>query len=166
MQTLLCRGTGLPLLFQLSTAKVHDAPCARPLLEWAVRLLVLRPCVIRLDAGSWGLKLIAWIHITLGAVAVIPWNPTRQKRRDGLPPTWTADELDKRTSSERFCGRVLICFHLPRPPVCGWSAVETRVALTSAAVGVIALAAWRAHRPDLIRSPRVVLAPGWEGVEG
>jgi hypothetical protein len=35
VHTLLCRGTGLPLLFRLSTAKVHDAPFARPLLELA-----------------------------------------------------------------------------------------------------------------------------------
>ena len=48
--------------------------------------------------------MIAWIHTTLGAVAVMPWNPERQKRRDGLPPTWTADELGTRTSIERFFG--------------------------------------------------------------
>jgi Transposase DDE domain len=165
VHTLLCRGTGLPLLFCLSTARVHDAPFARPLLELAIRLLGIRPRVIRLDAGYWGLKLIAWIHIILGAVAVIPWNPQRQKRRDGLPPTWTANELGKRTSIERFFDRVLIFFCLQRPPVFGWSAVETRVALTYAAVWVIALAAWQAGRPDLIRSPRLVLAHVWEGVE-
>ena len=137
----------------------------RPLLELAVRLFALRPRVIRLDAGYWGLKLIAWIHTTLGAHAVIPWNPKRQKQRDGLPPTWTAQELGKRTSIERFFGRVWVFFRLQRPPVCGWSAVETRVVLTYAAVWVIALAAWQAGRPDLIRSPRLVLAHVWEGVE-
>jgi transposase len=124
----------------------------------AVRLFAVRPRVIRLDAGYWGLKLIAWIHTVLRAQAVIPWNPKRQKRRDGLPPTWTAQELGKRTSIERFFGRVLILFLLQRPPVFGWSAVETRVALTYAAVWVIALAAWQAGRPELIRSPRLVLA--------
>jgi transposase len=165
LHTLLCRGTGLPLLFQLSRANVHDAPFARPLLELAVRLFDLRPRVVRLDAGYWGLKLIAWIHTVLGAHAVIPWNPKRQKRRDGLPPTWTADELGKRTSIERFFGRVVIFFRMQRPPVFGWSAVETRVALTYAAVWVIALAAWQAGRPELIRSPRLVLAHVWEGVE-
>ncbi len=165
VHTLLCRGTGLPLLFRLSTAKVHDAPFARPLLELAVRLLVLRPRVIRLDAGYWGQKLIAWIHSTLGAVAVIPWNPKRQKQRDGLPPTWTAEELSKRTSIERFFGRVLIFFRLQRPPVFGWSAVETRVSLTYAAVWVVALTAWQEGRPNLIRSPRLVLAHVWEGME-
>jgi hypothetical protein len=165
LHTLLCRGTGLPLLFLLSRANVHDAPFARPLLELAVRLFAMQPRVIRLDAGYWGLKLIAWIHTVLGAQAVMPWNPKRQKRRDGLPPTWTADELGKRTSIERFFGRVLIFFRLQRPPVFGWSAVETRAALTYAAVWVIALAAWQARRPDLIRSPRLVLAHVWEGME-
>jgi transposase len=164
LHTLLCRGTGLPLLFRLSRANVHDAPFARPLLELAVRLFALRPRVVRLDAGYWGLKLIAWIHLTLGAAAVIPWNPKRQKQRDGLPPTWTAAELGKRTSIERFFGRVLVFFRLQRPPVFGWSAVETRVALTYASVWVIALAAWQAGRPELIRSPRLVLAHVWEGV--
>jgi hypothetical protein len=165
VHTLLCRGTGLPLLFLLSPANVHDAPFARPLLELAVRLFALRPRVVRLDAGYWGLKLIAWIHIVLGAQAVIPWNPRRQQRRDGLPPTWTAEELGKRTSIERFFGRVLVFFRLQRPPVFGWSAVETRVALIYAAVWVIALAAYQAGRPALIRSPRPVLAHVWEGTE-
>jgi transposase len=165
LHTLLCRGTGLPLLFRLSPANVHDAPFARPLLELAVRLLGIAPRVIRLDAGYWGLKLIAWIHTALGAAAVIPWNPKRQKQQDGLPPTWTADELGKRTSIERFFGRVLIFFRLQRPPVFGWSALETHVALTYAAVWVIALAAWQAGRPELMRSPRLVLAHVWEGME-
>ena len=96
--------------------------------------------------------------MVLGAHAVIPWNPKRQKQRDGLPPSWTAAELSKRTSIERFFGRVLVFFRLQRPPVFGWSAVETRVALTYSSVWVIALAAWQAGRPDLIRSPRLVLA--------
>ena len=130
-----------------------------------MRLFALRPRVVRLDAGYWGLKLIAWIHTVLGAQAVIPWNPKRQKRRDGLPPTWIAAELGKRTSIERFFGRALVFFRLRRPPVFGWSAVETRVALTYAAVWVIALSAWQAGRPDLIRSPRLVLAHVWERVE-
>ena len=67
VHTLLCRGSGLPLLFLLSPANVHDAPFARPLLAWAVLLYRLRPRVIRLDAGYWGLRLIAWIHKRAGS---------------------------------------------------------------------------------------------------
>ncbi len=116
VHTLLCRGSGLPVHFLVSPANVHDAPFARPLLEWAVRLYHIRPRVIRLDAGYWGLRLIAWIHSVLGAVAAIPCNPKRQKNRSCLPPTWTADELGKRSSIERFFGRVFLFFHLQRPP--------------------------------------------------
>jgi hypothetical protein len=68
VHTLLCRGSGLPIFFLLSRANVHDAPFARPLLEWAVHLYHIRPRVIRLDAAYWGLRLIGWIHSVLG-----PW---------------------------------------------------------------------------------------------
>jgi hypothetical protein len=78
---------------------------------------------------------------------------------------WTAEELGKRTSIERFFGRVLVFFRLQRPPVLGWTALETRVALTYAAVWVIALPACQAGRPDLIRPHRRVLAHVWEGME-
>lgn len=95
-------------------AAVGHAPAQhpRPLLEWAVHLYHIRPRVIRLDAAYWGLRLIAWIHATLGAVAVVPWNPKRQKNRSCLPPTWTKAELGKRSSIERFFGRVFLFFHL------------------------------------------------------
>src|SRR5258708_37482822 len=102
VHTLICRGSGLPLFFLLSPANVHDAPFAQPLLTWAVHLYQIRPRFIRLDAAYWGLKLIAWIHATLGAVAVIPSNSKRQKNRSCLPPTWTKEELGKRSGIERF----------------------------------------------------------------
>jgi hypothetical protein len=68
VHTLICRGSGLPLFFLLSPANVHDAPFAQPLLAWAVQLYQIRPRFIRLDAAYWGLKLIAWIHATDGAL--------------------------------------------------------------------------------------------------
>lgn len=162
VHTLLCRGSGLPLLFLLAPANGHDAPFAKPLLAWAVQLYARRPRRVRLDAAYWGGALIAWIHTTLGAVAVIPWNPKRTKQRTCLPPTWTAAELGKRSAIERFFGRVFLFFRLQRPPLCGWSAVASRVALTYAATLVVALAAQQAGRPDLIRSPKRVLAHLWE----
>lgn len=163
VHTLLCRATGLPLLYLLAPANSHDAPFARPLLMLATRLLALRPRIVRLDAAYWGNGLITWLHTYLGAVAVIPWNPKRQRQRDALPPTWTADELGKRSSIERFFARVMGFFRLQRPPVVGWSQVACRVALTYAATWIIALAATDAGRPDLLRSPRRVLAHYWEG---
>ncbi|MBO0783672.1 MAG: transposase, partial [Ktedonobacteraceae bacterium] len=141
VHTLICRGSGLPLFFLLSSANVHDAPFARPLLAWAMQLYRIRPRFIRLDAAYWGLKLIAWIQATLGAVAVIPWNPKRQKNRSCLPPTWTKEELGKRSGIERFFGRVFLFFHLQRPPLSGWSTIARQVALTYTATIIVALAA-------------------------
>ncbi len=71
VHTLICRGSGLPLFFLLSPANSHDAPFAQRLLAGAVRLYQIRPRIIRLDAAYWGLRLIAWIHAVLGAVAII-----------------------------------------------------------------------------------------------
>src|SRR5436305_125895 len=114
------------------------------------------------NCANEGLQLIHWIHSTLGAIAVVPWNPKRQKNRSCLPPTWTKEELGKRSSIERFFGRVFLFFRLQRPPYFGWSTIVRQVALTYTASIVVALAAWQAHRPDLIRSPKRVLAHLWE----
>lgn len=122
----------------------------------------IRPRIIRLDAGYRGLQLIRWIHCALGAVAVVPWNPKRQKNRSCRPPTCTKEELSKRSSIERFFGRVFLFFRLQRPPLCGWSAITRQVALTYTATIIIALAAQQAGRPDLICSLKRVLAHLWE----
>ncbi|GCE16686.1 hypothetical protein KDK_04860 [Dictyobacter kobayashii] len=129
-----------------------------------MQLYQIRPHFIRLDAAYWGLKLIAWIYTTLGAVAVIPWNPKRQKNRFCLPPTWTKEDLGKRSGIERFFGRVFLFFRLQRPPLAGWSTIARQVALTYTATIIVALAAQHAGRPDLIRSPKRVLAHLWEGL--
>src|SRR5256885_6563645 len=65
---------------------------------------------------------------------------------------------------ERFFGRVFLFFHLQRPPLYGWSALASQVALTYTATIIVALAAHRAGRPDLIRSPKRVLAHTWEAL--
>jgi len=161
--TLRCRGSGLPRFVVVAPANCHDAPFAKLLLTWAVRLYDLRPRRVRMDAAYWGLALIHWVHATLGAVAVIPWNPKNRKNRDCLPPTWTLPELGKRSGIERFFGRAFRFFGLQRPPVVGWTAVVQRVTLTYAATIVVALVAHQAARPDLIRAPKRVLAHLWEG---
>lgn len=158
-----------PCSFSWHLSNVHDAPSARPLLAWAILLYRLRPRIIRLDAGYWGLRLIAWIHTVLGAVAVVPWNPKRQRNRSCLPRPGPPRNAGLRTNTLRFFGRVFSLFssfRLQRPPLCGWSAVARRVALTYAGTSVVALAAYQAGRPDLIRSPTRVLAHLWEPHEG
>lgn len=164
VHTVLCRGSGLPVMFRVAAAGPHDGPFARPLLAAVAHLYGRRPRIVRLDAGYWGPALIAWIHTVLGAVAVVPWNPKRTKDRSCLPPTWTRTELGKRSAIERFFGRVFLYFGLQRPPLCGWTAVTTHVALAYTATIIVALAAHQAGRPDLIRSPKRVLAHTWEGL--
>jgi hypothetical protein len=73
------------------------------------------------------------------------------------------EELGKRSGIERFFGRVFLFFHLQRPPLSGWSTIARQVALTYTATIIVALAAQQAGRPDLIRSPKRVLAHTWEG---
>src|SRR5215472_4609295 len=67
-------------------AHTHDARFTRPLLELAVHLYHLHPRIIRLDAAYWGLQLIR-LSPRCGwrAIAVVPWNPKRQKNRTCLP---------------------------------------------------------------------------------
>src|SRR2546421_12451905 len=69
------------------------------------------------------LRLIAWIHSVLGAVAVVAFNPKNLKNRSCLSPTWTRDELGKRSAIERFFGRVFLFFHLQRASLVGWSEI-------------------------------------------
>ncbi len=125
----------------VAPANSHDAPFAKLLLAGAVCFSHIRPRIVRLDAAYWGLQLIAWIHGVLGAQAVIPWNPKNQKNRSCLPPTWTKEELGKRSSIERFFGRMFLFFRLQRPPLCGWSEIASQVALTYAASVIVGLAA-------------------------
>jgi hypothetical protein len=112
---------------------------------------------------AWGLRLLVWIHMVLGAVAVVAYNPKNRKKSSYLPPTWTREERGFRSSIERFFGRVFLFFHLQRPPLTGWSEVASQVALTYTASIIVGLAAQAAGRPDLIRSPKRVLAHLWEG---
>ena len=108
MHTLLCRGSGLPIFFLLSPANGHDAPFAQPLLAWALRLYQIRPRVIRLDAAYWGLRLIAWIHSVVGAIAVIPWK--RHPAKESFLP---ASYLDQRRMRQAQQHRTLFRARLP-----------------------------------------------------
>jgi len=124
----------------LSPANAHDAPVAQRLLAWAVRLSQIPPRVVRLDAASWRVRLIAWIPAVLGAVAVIPWTPGRRKNRSCFPPPWTKEAPGTCSGIERFFGWVFLFVRLQRPPLCGWSEVAWHVALTSTASIIVGLA--------------------------
>ncbi len=85
-------------------------------------------------------------------------------QREALLLTSDLDQrrTGQRSAIERFFGRVFLFFHLQRPPLCGWSEMASQVALTYAASVIVGLAAQQTGRPDLIRSPKRVLAHLWE----
>ena len=128
-------------------------------------LYQIHPRVIRPDAAYWGLRLIAWIHAVLGAVAVIPGIPNAQRKsrlftshldQYGIGPAAMALNASR--------GRVFLFFRLQRPPLSGWSTPARQVASASTATIIVALAAHQAGRPDLILSPKRVLAHVWKGL--
>jgi len=91
-------------------------------------------------------------------------SPTTPKTARNIPaclPRGQGRELGKRSSIERFFGRVFLFFHLQRPPLTGWSEIASQVAASV----IVGLAAQQAGRPDLIRSPKRVLAHLWEDSE-
>jgi hypothetical protein len=63
------------------------------------------------------------------------------------------------------CSRIQVASRGTCPQYSSGVGVETRAALKYAAVWVVALAAWQAGRPELIRSPRLVPAHARDGPE-
>lgn len=55
--------------------------------------------------------------------------------------------------------------HLHRPPLYGWSALVSQVTFTCMTTIVVTLAAFHAVRPNLIRSPKHMLAHCWEALD-
>jgi len=97
-------------------------------------------------------------------VAVIPWNRHSPEKSLLFASYLEArEELGKRSATLRFFGRVFLFFHLQRPPLSGWSTIARQVALMYTATIIVALVAQQVGRPDLIRSPKRVLAHTWEG---
>jgi hypothetical protein len=98
--------------------------------------------------------------------ALLPsWHriPRTRRTAPACLPLGPEKNEGSRSAIERFFGRVFLFFHLQRPPLYGWSQIASQVALTYAASVIVGLAAQQAGRPDLIRSPKRVLAHLWEG---
>src|SRR6266699_1985011 len=91
-------------------------------------------------------------------------SPSQQGKRGQAAGAPGPEALGKRSAIERFFGRVFLFFHLQRPPLWGWSAIARQVALTYTASIIVGLAAQQAGRPELIRSPKRVLAHCWEAL--
>ncbi len=103
VHTLLCRGSGLPLLFRLAPANRHDAPFARFLLTGAVVAYGLRPRIVRLDAAYWGLRLIHPDPHDAGCGRRGPLEP-QAAEEPLLPPA----HLDRRRGGQAHQYRALL----------------------------------------------------------
>ena len=161
--TLLCRGSGLPRFVIVAPANHHDGPFARPLLIWALRLYGLHPRVVRLDAAYWGWRSSAGSTPRWTPSPSSPGTPSASGIASACRPPGPGPNAASAAAASGASGASSASFGLQRPPVVGWTAVAQRVALTYAATIVVALIAHHADRPDLIRSPKRVLAHLWEG---
>ena len=153
------------LRISLSPANVHDAPFARPLLEWAVRLYPIRPRLIRLDAAGCQL---APHRLDSRHPACRRCRPLEPALASGTAPACHPPGPKTNWASAAPLNASLVAssssFTRPRLPLCGWSTIARQVALTYTATLIVGLAAHSAGRPDLIRSPKRVLAHSWEAL--
>ena len=150
VHTLLCRGSGLPLLFLLSPANVARRALCPPAPRLGDPPLWSAPP--RDPPGCWLLG--------LAPDCVDPHDAGRGR---GHPvesqtteePLLLAAHLDRRRTGQTQLDRTLLrprllpllLFRLQRPPLGGWSAIATQVALTYAATVVVGLAAHQAGPP-------------------
>ena len=164
VHTLLCRGSGLPSSF-----------CSPPPTSMMPPLLARcwnGPCASMPSARASS----AWMP-PIGACASSPGSmplsmpsPSSPGIPSGrrtvpacLPPGPKRNSASAVPSNASLAASFLF-FHLQRPPLSGWSAMARQVALTYTASIIVGLAAQHAGRPELIRSPKRVLAHSWEAL--
>lgn len=155
---LLDRAARLPVFFLLSPANAHDLPFAYPLLRAGRFLLGLPIRVVRADGAYWGLQLIRFIVVVLGARPIIPFNRKKQPLARVRHLVWYRLSYLRRAIIERFFAAAKRYYHLDTAYATGYEAVLIRVTLTFCAILLVALAAQRAGAPELRLSPTRVLA--------
>lgn len=158
VHVLLDRASRLPVFFLLSPANRNDLPFAYPLLAFGRVAFGLPLRIVRADGAYWGLALVRFIRVTLGAIPIIPFNRKKQPLARVRHLVWWPVSYAARSLIERFFAVAKRYFHLDTAYVTGWDAILLRVTLTHCAILVVALAAHHAGRPDLRLSPSRVLA--------
>jgi hypothetical protein len=93
-----------------------------------------------------------------------PSTPNDRRTVRACPPLGPKKNRACAVPSNASLAESSCSFTRPRPPLSGWSAIERHVALTYTASIIVGLAAQQAGRPDLIRSPKRVLAHCWEAL--
>ncbi len=160
---LICRGSGFPLFLSRCSCQLTRRPfCQTPTGRSGV--LLSHPSPDRsLRRGLLGLaphrldSCCAWCCRCHPLESHKPEEAVLLASQLDQGRTW-----ETRASSSASLDVCFSSLHLQRPPLCGWSEIASQVALTYTASVLVGLAAQQAGRPDLIRSPKRVLAHLWE----
>jgi hypothetical protein len=163
VHTLLCRWSQLPVLFLVTPANRQESIAAIPLLALAVALFALPITMVRAPAsrGYFTYPILAFIHCTLRASAVIDYNLRRQGKRY-LATLFFLDQwrfhLRPRAIIERHFAWAKRYFGLEAARWRGLTAAYQQTALVYAVMLGVALSAHRFQRPELAGSRTKVLA--------
>jgi hypothetical protein len=157
VHVLLDRAARLPIFFIVSPANANDLPFAYPLL-WVGRMLMGLPIqVVRADGAYWGLTLVRYILLVIGARPIIPFNRKKQPLARVRHLVWYRLSYAARSIIERFFAAAKRYYRLDTSYAVGWEAVLRRVTLTHCAILLVALVADELGAPDLRLSPTRVL---------
>jgi hypothetical protein len=158
VHVLLDRPARLPIAFVLSPANRNDLPFAYPVLGFARFVLGLPLQIVRADGAYWGLALVRFIVIVLGARPIIPFNRKKQPLNRVRHLVWYRLSYAARAVIERFFAAAKRYYGLNTQYALGWDAVLRQVTLTHCAILVVALLAHQTGAPELRLSPTRVLA--------
>ena len=112
-------------------------------------------------------RLIGARDLIIDSAPILAWRQTNPDAAVGHAPTQHPRPLLRGYCVQTNASLVasFCSFTRPCPPLCGWSDIERQIALTYAASIIVGLTAQHAGRPDLICSPKCVLAHTCEGFE-
>lgn len=161
VHTLLCRWSQLPIVFLVTPANRQESVFAIALLKLAVSFFGLSISIVRADAGYFTTPILAFIHLVLGASAMIDYN-LRRKGKRFLATLFFIDQWRfhsaPRTIIERHFAWAKRYFGLETARWSGLVAAYQHTALVYTTMLAVALIAHRYDRPELAGSRYRVLA--------
>ena len=161
VHTVVCRWSQLPIMFLVTPAHRQESVFAIPLLKLVVTCFDLSITVVRADAGYFTKAILAFIHLVLGAHAMIDYN-LRRKGKKYLATLFFLDQWrfhnGPRSIIERHFAWAKRYFGLETGRWSGLVAAYQHTALVYATMLAVAIIAHRYLRPDLAGSRYRVLA--------
>jgi phosphotransferase system glucose/maltose/N-acetylglucosamine-specific IIC component len=151
----------LPIMLCITPANVHESVPGVILLlaVWLFYSLIV--LIVRADAAYFDRKTLGIIRNLFGAKAYVDYNVRRKGKKflATLPFLWWwKEQLAKRGAIERSIAILKRWYGLKYFQVQGLVSVTRYAVLTCMAMLLTALAAQAIHRPELMRSPKRLLA--------